>query len=95
MGRQRFNRKATPRLPAFDQILESKMCEGKRGHLSMREAMAEARRLFEKSNEQVDAYQCSFCFLFHAGHRTSERNRKLHLRKIKERQDGYSVGWSD
>ncbi len=80
--------KQMARLP----IYESKACEGKRAHLSMREAAIEARRLSVRSSEHLDAYQCPFCSLFHAGHRP-HRTRLKTLRRMKQRMDGYSVGW--
>jgi hypothetical protein len=89
-------RRPGARLPILDvdfKTLESKACEGKRAHLSYREALKEAKRMYEHFSEQVDAYQCTFCLLFHVGHRPQERTRGALLQRLKERQDGYSVGW--
>ena len=78
------------RVPVND-LQEQKQCEGKRAHLSMGEAMAEARRLLEESDEPIDAYQCSYCFLYYVSHRMSGEKRTTHLKKVQGRQDGYSV----
>ena len=72
--------------------LERGSCVGKRTHLSHREASQVARTVSDRSGEDVRAYHRPFCLFFHVGHPPNGERRK-ELGRLKQRQDGYSIGW--
>lgn len=69
--------------------MEQNSCRGKREYMSMREANDGAILVSRRIGESLVAYQCSFCCLFHVGHRPS-RKRVLAERKLKKY--GFQLG---
>lgn len=57
--------------------LEAGSCTGKREYMSMREANEGARIVGQRSRENLIAYQCPFCHLFHVGHPKNEKRREI------------------
>lgn len=51
-----------------------------------------ARTVSDRSGEDVRAYHRPFCLFFHVGHPPNGERRK-ELGRLKQRQDGYSIGW--
>ena len=62
--------------------MEATSCVGKREHMSMRGASDAAWTMSYKTGEQLVAYQCPFCCLFHVGHQKG-RKRLESERKLK------------
>ncbi len=53
--------------------LEVGSCLGKRAYMSLREAADTAAASRNHTGENIQAYQCPFCLLFHMGHRKSKK----------------------
>ena len=69
--------------------LEYGSCVGKKTYLSQREADDKAALSSAASGEELVAYQCPFCLLFHMGHSKSKKRLESE-RKLKqyERESG-------
>jgi hypothetical protein len=63
--------------------LEVGSCLGKRAYLSLREASDKASASRKHTGENILAYQCPFCLLFHMGHPKSKKRLESE-RKLKQ-----------
>ena len=56
---------------------EEAICLGKQAHMSERAATDESTRLRRKLGHQnISAYRCQFCLLWHVGHTPTPQRRK-------------------
>jgi hypothetical protein len=64
--------------------MERSSCHGKKDYMSLREAADRAAASRYHTGEDIQAYQCPFCLLFHIGHRPDKKRLQV-LERISRR----------